>query len=315
MSARRGSRAPAVAGLLLGAGALASAAFAPSLAVLVVVACGLGAGIGVADVAMNAHGLELERRLGRTLLSPLHAAWSFGLLGGSAVTAVSAALGIGLHAELPTVAAVLALVVGIAGPHLLGGTAADVESAHLAFPRGALALPAVLMFCAFFVESAAMSWSAVFLNGPVGSSAAVAAGAVVAYAAAMGVARLVGDRALLRWGFGGLARRSGALTCIGTLLAITTRSPVPALVGFALVGIGCAAIVPALFRIGGSMPGISQGAGVAAVATAGYTGGLCNGPVIGFLAQAVGLERRARTARACRCGHRDARPPVSVSSS
>jgi len=77
---------------------------------------------------------------------------------------------------------------------------------------------------------------------------------------------------------------------VGTLLAITTRSPAPALVGFALVGIGCAAIVPALFRIGGSMPGISQGAGVAAIATAGYTGGLTNGPVIGFLARGVGLS-------------------------
>jgi hypothetical protein len=239
---------------------------------------------------MNAHGIELERRMQRPLLSPLHAAWSFGLLGGSAVTAVSAAVGLGLQAELPAVGAALALITLAAAPRLLGGTAADVETAHLALPRGALALPALLMFCAFFVESAAMSWSAVFLSGPVGASAALAAGAVVAYAAAMGLARLVGDRALVHWGFGGLARRSGAVTCAGTLLAITTRSPAPALVGFALVGVGCAAIVPALFRIGGSMAGISQGAGVAAVATAGYTGGLVNGPVIGFIARGVGLS-------------------------
>jgi len=290
VSARRGSRAPAAFGLLLGAGALAAAAFAPSLAVLVVVGCGLGSGIGIADVALNAHGVELEHRIGRPLLSPLHAAWSFGLLGGSAATAVSAALGIGLHAELPTVAAVLALVVGLAGPRLLGGTAADVESARFALPRGALALPAALMFCAFFVEASAMSWSAVFLNGPAGASSAVAAGAVVSYAAAMGAARLVGDRLLLRWGIGGLARRSGTITCIGTLLAITTRSPAPALVGFALVGVGCAAIVPALFRVGGSAPGVAQSAGIAAVASAGYLGGLCNGPAIGFLARAVGLS-------------------------
>ena len=290
LSARRGSRGPAGLGLVLGAGALAAAAFAPSLGSLVVVACGLGAGIGVADVAVNAHGVELERRVGRPLLSPLHAAWSFGLLGGSAVTAVSAALGIGLHVELPTVAAALALVVGIAAPQLLGGTAADVGTARLAFPRGPLALPALLMFCAFFIESAAMNWSAVFLNGPAGASAAVAAGAVVAYAAAMGAARLVGDRLLLRWGIGGLARRSGTLSCAGTVLAIATRSPVPALVGFALVGIGCAAIVPALFRVGGSAPGIAQSAGIAAIASAGYLGGLCNGPAIGFLARAVGLS-------------------------
>ena len=290
LAARRGSRGPAGAGLVLASGALAAAAFVPSFAPMLVVACGLGSGVGTADVAMNAHGLELERRTGRHLLSPLHAAWSFGLLAGSAVTAVSAAFGVGLKAELPAVAAAFVLVALLSVPRLLSGTAADVETAHLALPRGALALPAVLMFCAFFVESAAMNWSAVFLSGPAGASAAVAAGAVVAYAAAMGVARLVGDRALVRWGFGGLARRSGAITCVGTLLAITTRSPAPALVGFALVGIGCAAIVPALFRIGGSTPGISQGAGVAAIATAGYTGGLVNGPVIGFLARGVGLS-------------------------
>ena len=290
LASRRGSRGPAGAGLVLAAGALAAAAFAPSLSVLLLVACGLGAGVGVADVNLNAHGVELERRVGRPLLSPLHAAWSFGLLAGSAVTVVSAAVGLGLTAELPAVAAALALITLAAAPQLLGGTAADVETSHLALPRGALALPAVLMFCAFFVEAAAMSWSAVFLSGPAGASAAIAAGAVVAYAAAMGVARLVGDRLLVRWGFGGLARRSGAITCAGTLLAITTRSPAPALVGFALVGVGCAAIVPALFRIGGSTAGISQGAGVAAVATAGYTGGLLNGPVIGFLARGVGLS-------------------------
>ncbi len=290
ISARRGSRGPAGAGLVIAAAALAAAAVVPSFAPLLLVACGLGSGIGVADVALNAHGIELERRTGRHLLSPLHAAWSFGLLGGSAVTAISAATGIGLRTELPAVAAVLVLVTLAATPQLLPGTAAAVETAHLALPRGALALPAVLMFCAFFVESASMNWSAVFLSGPAGASSAVAAGAVVAYAAAMGAARLVGDRLLLRWGFGGLARRSGAITCVGTLLAILTRSPAPALVGFALVGVGCAAIVPALFRIGGSIAGVSQSAGVAAVATAGYTGGLVNGPVIGFVARGVGLS-------------------------
>ncbi len=290
LSARHGSRGPAALGLLVACGGLAAAAFVPSLASLVAIACLLGAGLGTADIGVNAHGVELERRRGRALLSPLHAAWSFGLLGGSALTADAAAAGIGVRVELPAAAAVLAGVVGLAGPQLLAGTAADVESAHLALPRGALALPALLMFCSFFVESAAMNWSAVFLSGPAGAGAAVAAGAVVVYAAAMGLARLVGDRLTARWGVGGLARRSGALTCAGTVLAIATRSPAPALVGFALVGVGCAAIVPALFRVGGSAPGISQGAGIAAVGTAGYLGGLLNGPAIGFLARVAGLS-------------------------
>jgi MFS family permease len=269
LTARYGSRGPVGLGLGLALAALAVAAFAPSLLALVAVACVLGAGLGITDVSINAHGVELEGRMGRTLLSPLHAAWSFGLLGGSAVTAAAAAAGVGIRIELPAVAIALSVALLVAVQRLLPETAANVESAHLALPRGALALPALLMFCALFIEFAAMNWSAVFLNGPAGASAAVAAAAVVCYAGAMGVARLFGDRLLARWGIGGLAVRSGWLSCAGMLLAIATRSPAPALVGFA---------------------GIAQGAGIAAVATAGYTGGLVNGPVIGFLARGVGLS-------------------------
>lgn len=284
LSARFGSRAPVGLGLAIAAAALGGAAFAPSFGSLVAVGCVLGAGVGITDVAVNAHGVELEQRMTRPLLSPLHAAWSFGLLGGSAVTAVAAAAGVGIRVQLPAVAAAMAAVLAVLVPRLLSGTASGVDIARFALPRGPLALPAALMFCAFFVESSAMNWSAVFLSGPAGAGSAVAAGAVVAYAAAMGFARLVGDKLMLRWGIGGLARRSGLLSCAGTLLAITTRSPVPSLVGFALVGIGCAAIVPALFRFGGSA------AGIAAVASAGYSGGLLNGPAIGFLARGVGLS-------------------------
>jgi hypothetical protein len=194
-----------------------------------------------------------------------------------------------VRVQLPAVAVFLGLVLVIVAPALLRGTAADVESAHFALPRGALALPAGLMFCALFAESAAMNWSAVFLNGPAGAGSAVAAGAVVDYAAAMGVARLFGDRLMLRWGIGGLARRSGLLTCAGTLLAITTLAgPVAGRVRAhrrRLRGDRAGALPR-----GGSAPGIAQGAGIAAVATAGYSGGLLNGPAIGFLARGVGLS-------------------------
>jgi hypothetical protein len=72
-------------------------------------------------------------------------------------------------------------------------------------------------------------------------------------------------------------------------VALGTRSAVPALIGFACVGAGSAPIIPALFRVGGTVPGVAPGAGIAAVATAGYVGGVVNGPAIGFLARGVGL--------------------------
>jgi MFS family permease len=290
LTSRRGSRGPTGLGLLVTAAGLTAAAFAPSLYTLVPAACLLGAGFSVVDVAANAHGVAVEQRLGRPVLSALHGAWSFGLLAGSGIAAGAAATGVGLRAQFPAVSLGVVVAAIVLGPRLLPGAEdAAVDTAHFAWPGGALALPALLTFCSMFVESATMNWSAVFLSGPAHASAAVGAGGVVAYSVAMVAARLAGDSLTVRWGVAGLARRGGALTCAGVALALVTRSPVPALAGFALVGAGCAALVPALFRVAAAAPGVSSGAGIAAVATAGYTGGVFNGPAIGFLARGVGL--------------------------
>jgi fucose permease len=289
LAARFGSRGPVALGLVFACAGLIGAAFAPSFATLIPAACVLGVGWGIADVSANAHGVALEARMERPILSVLHGMWSFGLLAGSGIAAGAAAAAISPRLHFPIVVAAALVLVAIYVPRLLPGTAADVDSAHFALPRGALALPAFLTFCALFVEFGAMNWSAVFLAGPVSASATVAAGAVVVYALSMAFARLAGDRLLTHWGIGRLARYSGALTCLGVALALVTRSAVPALVGFGLIGAGCAAIVPALFRVGGSVPGVSSGAGIAAIATSGYAGAVVSGPAIGFLARGIGL--------------------------
>jgi fucose permease len=288
LAARLGSRPPVALGLLLAAGSLAAAAFAPGPATLAATAVVLGAGFGIVDVAANADGVALERRLGRHVLSALHGMWSVGLLVGSGIAAGAAAASLGVRGHFPAVAAGVAVVTVVAVPRLLP-KAEDAAAAHFALPRREVALPALLMFCSMFVESATMGWSAVFLAGPAHGSAAVAAAGVVAYSVAMAVARFVGDGLLARWGVAGLARRGGALTCAGIGLALAARTPAAGLVGFALVGVGSAALVPAIFRVAGTSARGSAAAGIAAVATAGYTGAVINGPAIGFLARGIGL--------------------------
>jgi predicted MFS family arabinose efflux permease len=290
LASRRGSRGPIMLGLVVLAAALTATAFAPSFSTLLLAACLLGAGVSIVDVAANAHAVAIEQGLGRPVLSALHGAWSLGLLVGSGIAAGAAAAAVGVRAQFPAVAIGVVVAAFVLSPKLLPSSEdAAVESAHFAWPSGALALPAFLTFCSMFVESSTMNWSAVFLSGPAHSSAAVAAGGVVAYSIAMVAARLAGDPLTVRWGVPGLARRGGALTVLGMALALLTRSPIPALIGFALVGAGCAALVPALFRVAAAAPGVSSSAGIASVATAGYMGGVVNGPTIGFLARGVGL--------------------------
>jgi fucose permease len=289
LTARLGSRGPSAAGLLCAAAGISAAAFVPSYATLLPVACLIGAGWGTVDVAANAHGVAIEQALGRRILSGLHGAWSFGLLAGSGIAAGAAAAQVGLRVQFPVVAAAAVVTLVVIAPSLLAETSATLGTARFALPRGPLALPALLMFCAFFVEAATISWAAIFLTGPVGTSAAVGAAGLATFSLSMALARLVGDRLLEHWGIGGLSVRSGGLTCTGLVLALATRSPVPAFVGLACIGAAAAPLVPALLRVGGTATGVASGAGIAAVATAGYAGSLVNGPAIGFLAGGVGL--------------------------
>jgi hypothetical protein len=66
--------------------------------------------------------------------------------------------------------------------------------------------------------------------------------------------------------------------------------PVPASIGFALVGIGLANTVPVLFSTAGQMDGIPPSMGVAMVATLGYGGLLLGPPLIGFGGELLSLR-------------------------
>ena len=60
--------------------------------------------------------------------------------------------------------------------------------------------------------------------------------------------------------------------------------------GFGLVGLGAANIVPVLFSAGARTPGVASGVGVSAVATLGYSGFLVFPPILGFAADLFGLS-------------------------
>lgn len=291
LASHRGSRSPTRLGLLIASAGLTLAAFAPSFAVLLPAACILGAGIGTLDVSANAHGVTVENRLGRPVLSALHGAWSFGLLGGAGLGALAAAAGYGPRIIFPVVAAATVAVAAFVTPRLLRGSEdVAVDTARFALPRGALALPAVLLFCCMFVESATMNWAAVFLAGPAHTSAAVAA------AGGRRVRHRDGIRATrrrpIRRTLGRRRPCTGRRSPHGRRNAARPRAPVAG-AGARRLRVrrrGLRRDRPALFRVAASAPGISSGAGIAAVATAGYTGGVLNGPSIGFLARGVGLS-------------------------
>ena len=86
---------------------LALPLFAPTPALLGLALVLFGAANGAMDVSMNAHGVAVERTLGRPIMSSLHAGWSFGGLAGSGGVAIAVALGVEPRIEGVIASAVL----------------------------------------------------------------------------------------------------------------------------------------------------------------------------------------------------------------
>ena len=286
---RVGSARIALVALLGGGSSLWLAGVAGSLGALVGALALFGAGFGAVNVAGNAQGIALERAYGRSILSSFHAAFSAGGLIGAAAGGLAAARGVEPPAHFAAVAVTLALVAFGAG-RLLPRADVGCETFTLVRPPRALLLLGCAAFFTLLAEGAAADWSAVYLRGSLGSTAAFAALGYTAFSLAMVASRLAGDRLDETIGPAALAGGGGVVSAVGLAAALAIGTTPAALVGFAAMGAGLGVMVPVIFRTAGTTPGVTPGIGIAAVSTIGFLGFLAGPPAIGIAADVIGLR-------------------------
>ncbi|MES9525093.1 MFS transporter [Streptomyces capoamus] len=303
ISHRFGSRT-ALRGLLaLWTLSLVLPSVAPNLFTLCLAMFTYGAAAGMADVAMNALGVEVEQRLGKSVMSGLHGMWSAGALTGSAAGTLAAHLGSDARLHFALAAAVLTLLGFAACAWVLDLQPAEDEEPPPRFalpPRSALLIGAV-GFCAVFAEGASLDWSAVFLRDRMDGSAGLAAASTTGFMLTMAIARIAGDAVVNRFGAVRTVRAGGVLAGLGGLLVVLAGHPAAAMAGFALMGLGIAVVVPLCFAAAGHAgPNPSQA--IAGVATITYTSGLIAPSLIGGVAQATSLVVSFTVVTVLACG-------------
>jgi MFS family permease len=265
-------------------------AFAPNIYALCLAMLVYGACAGMSDVAMNALGVEVERRLGRSVMSGLHGMWSTGALVGSGAGTLAAHLGTDARAHFVAAAGVLTLLGALTCRwvlHLRPAVDEDPPPRFALPPKSALLIGAA-GFCAVFAEGASLDWSAIYLHRQMGTTAGLAAATTTGFVLTMAVTRIAGDTVVNRFGAVRTVRYGGMLAALGGLLVVLAGHPAMAMAGFALMGLGIAVVVPLCFAAAGhSGPNASQA--IAGVATVTYTSGLVAPSAIGGLAQATSL--------------------------
>jgi len=286
-----GSRPVTAASTVLYAASLWSLSQAPDARTLAMALLAFGFIGDFLNISMNTQGLSVQQRLGRPILSGLHAQWSFGAFAGALLGGWSVQAGLDTAEHLRLVALLVALPALGTGLLLVPDIRREeIRRKTFARPDRALLLLGIIGFCNTLAEGAMADWSSLYYREALGRAVGNQTTGYVAFTVAMTAGRLAGDRVMARLGYRNTLLLNGMLIAVGLSLALAIRQPAAVIAGFALTGLGVSSVIPIAYMIAGNNRSMPPAAALAMVSAIGFTGFLVGPPVIGLLAHGWGLR-------------------------
>ena len=288
LCARLGPGLVGVAAAVATSAALALPGLTGSVPALAAALLVFGVVTGALNVAANAIGVQVETAAHRPLLPSLHAGFSFGGLAGAVTGGAVAALATpGVH--LLVVATLGVVATAAVAPVLLAADGAPAPDDHAPPPRGTtrgiVVVLGVIAGCTAFGEGAVTDWGALHLQ-EIGASPALAAAGYACFSLAMACGRLAGNGLVHAYGPTRVVTGGATAAAVGALAVAAVPDVEVVLAGFVLIGLGLANVFPIAIARAGAHAGAG---GVALASTVGYTGLLGGPPLLGIVAEEVGL--------------------------
>jgi predicted MFS family arabinose efflux permease len=261
-----------------------------------------GVSAGIWDVAMNVQGAAVERRLGRSIMSRFHAAWSLGTVAGALIGAIAVALRVPVTAHLAVAAVLEGPAVWVVARAFVSDVpaVADVATGEPGVaggptPRGSALTawrePRTLLIGLFvlafaFAEGTGNDWISVAVIENYRAPATLGTLAFAVFLAAMTAGRWWGTALLDRYGRVPVTRSLAALAVAGLVLFILGPALPAAFLGALLWGGGTSLGFPTGMSAAADDP-ILAARRVSVVASIGYCAFLGGPPLIGFLGDHV----------------------------
>jgi predicted MFS family arabinose efflux permease len=287
LCARHGTRPMILISALIMACALPFLAYLVEYWALAITLLVFGSAIGTLDVAMNIHAAEVEKRSERALMSGFHGMFSVGAICGAGFVTLMISYGVApLIATLCVTGSVIIAILWVQSHYLI--TKSDAPEPFRP-PSGIVKWLALLAGIAFLIEGAIMDWGALLMIERAVFSMEQAALGYIAFSITMVIGRLSGDYVVPRIGRRAILLGGGTLVVLGLIAITTLPSPTLNLIGFAVIGLGAANLVPVVFSAAGQQSDMDPNMAVASVTFVGYAGILLGPAIIGFGAQYTSL--------------------------
>lgn len=262
----------------------------PVALALVLLAAGLA--MSFCDILSNIRISLIEARSGQSLMNLNHAIFSLAMAGSAASMGLARQAGVPhIAALLPVMAAVLGLVWIMRGGRGSADAGSASDKADRPAPWRAILPGAAILWLCFMAENGTESWGALHLEHSLGVAAGLGAFGPAVFALAMGIARLAGQAATRWLGALRLVAGSALMALVGAVMLAAASDLGLALAGAGALGVGLAVIVPSTNSL--LARGVPEAARASAISRAwmlGFTGFFIGPPVMGLVAEGVGLR-------------------------
>ena len=249
---------------------------------------------GALEINVNYETDKLEAQLGRRIMNRAHGMWSLGFFVTALISAGVRQLGVPVTWHMVgalAVVVVASLVVfrGITTAPARAGSH-EGDAPLIAVPTVGLLALCVIGAAPLLVEGAGIDWSAIFMRDTFAVEPFIGGLSVTLFSLFMAIARLSIDPVVDRY-----SPRSVAVTLLivaGAGLVAVALSPNPyvALIGFALMGIGCSAVYTLAVSAAAQRTDRSATVNVAALGQMTFVVFFLGPPLLGFVAQASNIR-------------------------
>ncbi|MCB5199239.1 MFS transporter [Loktanella sp. TSTF-M6] len=272
--------------------AIAVHATGPVALFLLLVPAGLT--LGTVEIIINLEADRVEATLPYRIMNRAHAFWSLGFFGAGLFGALMAQIGLSpqLH---------LALVVPLSGAAiwllLSDFSAAPKRGSEMTGPssmvaRPSLAIMALVGLClsAMVLEGGSIDWSAIYMRTIFETAPYFGGLTVATVALSQALLRYFADPVVDRFQPVPVARGMQVAMAVGVVMVFFAPNAWVALAGFAMIGAGTSALFPLAMSAAAQRTDRPSSVNVAALAQFSFVAFLLGPPLLGFVAEHIGLR-------------------------
>lgn len=241
------------------------------------------------NLSINTQGVTLQKQFSKNILGTFHGLWSAGGIAGAALTTILLKYQIGIQLHLFFIGLLVVLAGAAAYPNLIkNDRPASGNKLIIGKPDPYIFHLGLIAFCAAVCEGGMFDWSGIYFKEVIRTP--IFTYGYLTFMTFMAGFRFLSGPIIAKIGMLRNYLFSAVAIVAGVSLAILFPTFWCGLIGFALIGMGTASVVPMTYVLAGKSKKYSPGMALSIITTYTISGMLIGPPLIGYISHALNLR-------------------------